>query len=144
MCFHAENKKNAQTLQLKKHFMSGAMLHLTLILIYMMHIVWKESLYHNIQTWKSQISLHITYHIASSFEFFSCFIMKTYVMVLTRNILIFVEKQENYLSGYPSYLELWHQSITKTRLYNFDPLKPHFYIVKLWFTGVYIIFLISA
>ena len=35
------------------------------------------------------------------------------------------------------------QYITKTRLYNFDPLKPHFYIVKLGFTGVYIIFLIS-
>ena len=35
-------------------------------------------------------------------------------------------------------------SITKTRLCNFDPLKPHFYIVKLGFTGVYIIFLISA
>ena len=34
--------------------------------------------------------------------------------------------------------------ITKTRLYNFDPLKPHFYIVKLGFTGVSIIFLISA
>ena len=34
--------------------------------------------------------------------------------------------------------------ITKTCLYNFDPLKPHFYIVKLRFTGVYIIFLISA
>ena len=34
--------------------------------------------------------------------------------------------------------------ITKTRLYNFDPLKPHFYIVKLGFIGVYIIFLISA
>ena len=34
--------------------------------------------------------------------------------------------------------------ITKTRLYNFDPLKPHFYTVKLGFTGVYIIFLISA
>ena len=34
--------------------------------------------------------------------------------------------------------------ITKTRLYNFDPLKRHFYIVKLGFTGVYIIFLISA
>ena len=26
--------------------------------------------------------------------------------------------------------------ITKTRLYNFDPLKPHFYIVKLGFTGL--------
>ena len=34
--------------------------------------------------------------------------------------------------------------ITKTCLCNFDPLKPHFYIVKLGFTGVYIIFLISA
>ena len=36
------------------------------------------------------------------------------------------------------------QLITKTCLYNFDPLKPHFYIVKVGFTGVYIIFLISA
>ena len=34
--------------------------------------------------------------------------------------------------------------ITKTYPYNFDPLKPHLYIVKLGFTGVYIIFLISA
>ena len=34
--------------------------------------------------------------------------------------------------------------ITKTYLYNFDPLKPHFYIVKLGFTGVYIIYIISA
>ena len=34
-------------------------------------------------------------------------------------------------------------TITKTYLYNFDPLKPHFYIVELRFTGVYIIFLIS-
>ena len=36
------------------------------------------------------------------------------------------------------------QTITKTYLYNFDPLKPQFYIVKLGITGVYIIFLISA
>ena len=34
--------------------------------------------------------------------------------------------------------------IKKTYLYNFDPLKPHFYIVNLGFTGVYIIFHISA
>ena len=32
--------------------------------------------------------------------------------------------------------------ITKTCLYKFDPLQPHFYIVKLGFAGVYIIFLI--
>ena len=36
------------------------------------------------------------------------------------------------------------ENITKTRLNGFDPLKPHFYTVKLGFTGVYIIFLISA
>ena len=35
-------------------------------------------------------------------------------------------------------------TITKTRLYNFDPLKPRFYKVKLGFTGVYINFLISV
>ena len=34
--------------------------------------------------------------------------------------------------------------ITKTCLYNFDPLKLHFYILKLGFTGVYIIFLLSV
>ena len=34
--------------------------------------------------------------------------------------------------------------IMKAYLYNFDPIKPPFYIVKLGFTGVYIIFLISA
>ena len=38
--------------------------------------------------------------------------------------------------------EAYKISITKTRLYNFDPLKPHFYIVKLGFTGVCIIFII--
>ena len=43
---------------------------------------------------------------------------------------------------------IWDQrvksGITKTCLYKFDTFKPHFYIVKLGFTGVYIIFLISA
>ena len=34
--------------------------------------------------------------------------------------------------------------ITKICLYNFDPLKLHFYIVKLGLTEVYIVFLISA
>ena len=50
---------------------------------------------------------------------------------------IFWKKTSNVICGnlYP---------ITKTYLYNVDPLKPHFYIVKLGFTGVYIIFLIFA
>ena len=37
-----------------------------------------------------------------------------------------------------------NKHITRTCLYNFDPLKPHFYIAKLGLKGVYIIFLISA
>ena len=46
-----------------------------------------------------------------------------------------------------SKLTFWNWKIgfiTKTRLYSFDPLKPHFNTGKLGFTGVYIIFLISA
>ena len=35
-------------------------------------------------------------------------------------------------------------SVTKTCLYNVDRLKPHFYIIKLGLTGVYIMFHISA
>ena len=54
------------------------------------------------------------------------------LFLLTLNLLIFS----------PKFLLFF--SITKTRLYNFDLLKPHFYIIKLGFTGVYIIFLISA
>ena len=34
--------------------------------------------------------------------------------------------------------------VTKTLLYNFDPFKPHFYIEKPGFTGVYIILFIPA
>ena len=41
-------------------------------------------------------------------------------------------------------MDLFKFYITKTRLYSFDPIKPHFYTVKLGFTGVYIIILISA
>ena len=39
--------------------------------------------------------------------------------------------------GFASWLG---HSITKTYLYNFDPLKPHFYIVKLGYRGVYTFF----
>ena len=37
-----------------------------------------------------------------------------------------------------------HRSIRKTCLYSFNPLKPHFYRVKVGFTSVYINFLFSA
>ena len=45
----------------------------------------------------------------------------------------------------PERVHNWIKNIiTKTCMYTFDPLKPHFYIVKLGFTGVYISFHISA
>ena len=55
---------------------------------------------------------------------------------------------------YPQHIFSWRNKIisytfqliiTKSCLYNFDPLKPYFYLVKLGFTGIYIIvFLIFA
>ena len=54
------------------------------------------------------------------------------------------DKQEAFFFFFLSRFSYFLASITKTCLYNFDPLKPHFYIVKLGFTGVYIIFLIFA
>ena len=50
-------------------------------------------------------------------------------------IRVFVVRVKKLGIGYP---------ITKTCLYNVDPLKPHFYIVKQGFTGVYIIFLFCS
>ena len=49
------------------------------------------------------------------------------------------ERMEALLFFYYYYFT-FHEIITKTRLYNFDLLKPHFYVVKLGFTGIYIIF----
>ena len=50
----------------------------------------------------------------------------------------FMHKRHNLMTGRTI------KFITKTHLYSFDPLKPHCYVVKLGFTGVYIIFLITA
>ena len=53
------------------------------------------------------------------------------------------ERGPNHSGEKPNGLRV-NYPITKTCRYNIDPLKPHFYIVKLGFTGVYIIFLIFA
>ena len=55
-----------------------------------------------------------------------------------------LEYQNNYSNKFTENVIIktieWENHITKTRLYNFDPLKRLYYIVKLGFTGVYIIF----
>ena len=48
-----------------------------------------------------------------------------------------------FLSGHDTTNRISSASLHHENIHNFDPLKPHFYIVKLGFTGVYIISLIS-
>ena len=67
--------------------------------------------------------------------------MKKYRFFQSENFLLLTVEFSVYLNRH---VFVMSTSITKTYLYNFDPNKPHFYIVKLGFTGVYIIFLISA
>ena len=75
----------------------------------------------------------------------------------TRNVLLLSSKLKQSYSIYSKHVAKNKQQtsanlpdnvdITKTylnKVYNFDPFNPLFYIVKLGFTGVYIIFLISV
>ena len=55
-----------------------------------------------------------------------------------RDVYLYIKSQ------FALYKPQREKTITKTQLYMFDPLKPHCYIIKLGFTGVYIIFLNSA
>ena len=57
-------------------------------------------------------------------------------------LLFFAEFK--YLIFHNRIVKISEKIISKTRLYNFDPIEPHFYILKLGYTGVYIIFLIST
>ena len=45
------------------------------------------------------------------------------------------ERKKERISKKNDQVQKHQKNITKTHLYNFDPLKPHFYIVKLGFTG---------
>ena len=62
--------------------------------------------------------------------------------ILYKNILCNFAVTESILYHFKNIHCNW-VAITKTYLYNFDSLKPHFYMVKQGFTGVSIIFLIS-
>ena len=61
------------------------------------------------------------------------------------NHKIYILRRNMYVYFYPKYFifggKFFSLFITKTCLYNFDPLKPHFYIVKLRFTGYTLFFL---
>ena len=68
----------------------------------------------------------------------------SHFLVLVKNILNVLYHTKKLSLEYSFWKVLKRIYITKTYLYNSDPLKPHFYLVKLGFIGVYIIFLISS
>ena len=53
-------------------------------------------------------------------------------------------KSQRVQRWYSGHMQTAHHENMPICLYNFDPNKPHFYILKLGFTGVYFIFLIFA
>ena len=69
---------------------------------------------------------------------------------ILKPVCVFAQSDQSLRCPHEETLRPWlskkkkKKNITKTCLYNVDPLKPHFYIVKLGFTGVYNIILISA
>ena len=68
-------------------------------------------------------------------------ILVLFVRLLDLRLFGFVCFLFLFVSGQGCGLWLWHSldfslTITKTYLYKIDPLKPHFYIVKLGFPGV--------
>ena len=74
-----------------------------------------------------------------------CIIMTKFQIPPQPTTIIFLNndnnnnKNNNDNNNNNSYVCNCEAVITKTCLYNFDPFQPHFYVVKLGFTGVYII-----
>ena len=61
----------------------------------------------------------------------TCILLKILSRVLSVNLYLLPDSSFSVKKGL---------DVTKTCLYNVDPLEPHFYIVKLGFTGISIIF----
>ena len=84
-----------------------------------------------------------------SFESFHILVVKCSIYLNRRVMLLQNSKSRRQIIiifiiarvPFVEHLQCSWMHITKTCLCNFDPLKPHFYIVKLGFTGVHIIFL---
>ena len=85
----------------------------------------------------------LTFFFSKNISVYAIFNDQSFKDVLNNDILAQITRQ--FCTRQPSFVTSFMElHITKTYLYNFDPLKPHFDIVKLGFTGVYSIFLISA
>ena len=80
--------------------------------------------------------MHIT--IVCSFLEYQYLVRTTLFHVISCHLTVSISAVQTRYMYLCNQCRTW--CITKTCLYNFDPLKPHFYIVKLGFTGVYIIY----
>ena len=72
-----------------------------------------------------------------------CIARKGHILVLRQLVfhILSIRKHMRLLKPRSAFTRSY---IRKTYLYNIDPLKSHLYIVELGFTGVCIIFLVSA
>ena len=101
-----------------------------------------SSVFNSVTSFLQEYLNHVGQHIIRSI-----YILRVLFEIHTPDPTHFRENNTGEFSATYSLIviaNLYNYCITKTCLYNFDPLKPHFYLVKLGFTGVYIIFLISA
>ena len=74
-------------------------------------------------------------------QLFGNFTSSSGVCIHLVDFLPFPPIKRTFVTRFALVLTLSIHIIMKTCLYNFDPLKPHFFIVKLGFTGVDSIFL---
>ena len=77
-------------------------------------------------------TMHYSQDLPYSYQYTIC--PWTYISYASKQMVLIAQEGKFLMSSL----------IMKTYLYNVDPLKPHFYMVRLGFTGIYIIFLISA
>ena len=96
-----------------EHFFRKRIISLGLLRRVRLKIVWIKYMYLFLLSWISSVTFQQTQHVATTS--FRC-----RRDVETTLLLCFVLAAS-----------LLSQFITKTYLYNFDPLKPHFYIAKL-------------
>ena len=85
--------------------------------------------------WANSADNKLMFHLFSQTTWFDI----TCKLTICRKIqeIFFWENRKKKKISICRLLNSFH-SIMKTCLYNFDPFKPHFYIVKLGFTGVLI------
>ena len=92
----------------------------------------------------------MSYQISREFSYWSGWVSqrkaseRTLGLVHSAKIQVILRVRSVWSESSLCAVSIANDAIAQTWLYNFVPLKPLFYVVKLGFTGVCIIFIISA